>query len=170
MLLDLINLAKLRRAVVYGLFLVLLFAVQNLLGAYVSLWGVRAMFLPAAVVCVALFEGGVWGAMFGLAAGYFADMAFAENTVMFTLLFPMLGYFAGVLCKYTLRKALITALVLSAGALLLTAGAQMAPFLFRGERFWPVLRTGLLQTLWSLPFVFAVYYPCRTIAGYDMTE
>lgn len=171
MLLDLINLAKLRRAVVYALFLALLFLVQNLLGAYVAPLGVHAMFIPAAVVCVALFEGGVWGAMFGLVAGYFADMGFAENSVLFTLLFSVIGYFTGVLGKYTLRKAFVTALVLSAGALLLAAFCQMFPFLFfKDTRIWPVLKTGLLQVLWSLPFIFVIYYPCRAIAGHEMTE
>lgn len=171
MLLDLINLAKLRRAVVYAILLLVLFLIQNLLVSYVALWGVRAMFIPVAVVCVALFEGGVWGAMFGLAAGYFADMGFAENTVLFTILFPVIGYFTGVLGKYTLRKAFITALVLSAAALMLAAFCQMFPFLFfEDTKIWPVLKTGFLQVLWSLPFIFVIYYPCRAIAGHEMTE
>lgn len=170
MLLDLINLAKLRRGVVYALMLVLLFALQNLLCSYIAPLGVKAMFIPAAVVCVALFEGGVWGAMFGLAAGYFADMGFAENTVMFTILFPAIGYVVGILGKYSMRKAFITALVLSAAALLLAALGQMFPFFFRGTKLWAVVKTGVLQVLWSLPFVPVIYYPCRFIAGHDMTE
>lgn len=170
MLFDLINLAKLRRGVVYALMLVLLFAVQNLLCAYVAPLGVRAMFIPVAVVCVALFEGGVWGAMFGLAAGFFTDMGFAENTILFTVLFPVVGYAVGVLGKYSMRKAFITALVLSTAALLLAALGQMFPFFFRGTNVWAVLRTGFLQLLWSLPFVPVIYYPCRSIAGHDMTE
>ena len=59
MLFDLINLAKLRRAVIHALMLILLFCAQDLLGSYVAPWGVKALFIPAAVVCVALFEGGV---------------------------------------------------------------------------------------------------------------
>lgn len=171
MFLDLINLAKLRRAVIHALMLALLFLVQNLLGAYVAPLGVKAMFIPVAVVCVALFEGGIWGAMFGLAAGWFADMGFAENAVLFTVLFPVLGYLTGVFGKYVLRKALITALILSAAALLITAFCQMFPFLFfSGTKLGAVLKTGLLQVLWSLPFVFPIYYPCRAIAGQTLTE
>ena len=171
MLLDLINLAKLRRAVIHALLLAVLFLIQNLLGAYVTPLGVGAMFIPAAVVCVALFEGGVWGAMFGLAAGYFADMGFAENTVLFTVLFAVIGYLTGVFGKYVLRRAFITALVLSAAALVLTAFCQMFPFLFfSGTKIGAVLKTGALQVLWSLPFVPLIYYPCRSIAGHDLTE
>ncbi len=170
MFLDLINLAKLRRAVIHGLMLLLLFWLQDLLASYVTLGGVKALFIPAAVVCVALFEGGAWGAMFGLAAGFLADMGFAENSVLFTILFPLLGYTAGVLGKYVLRRAFITGLVLSAAALLLTALFQMFPFFFRSSSFWAVLKTGVLQVLWSLPFAALIYFPCRSIAGQDLTD
>ena len=40
---------------------------------------------------------------------------------------------------------------------------------FTDTRAWPVLRTGLLQVLWSLPFVAVIYYPCRAIAGRDLS-
>ncbi len=170
MFLDLINLAKLRRALIHALLLILLFALQNFLGSYLAPWGVKAMFIPAAVVCVALFEGGVWGAMFGLAAGLMADMSFAENSVLFTLLFPAFGYAAGVLGKFTMRRAFITAFVLSAAALILSALGQMFPFLFRSSSVWAVLKTGLLQVLWSLPFAVLIYFPCRSIAGQDLSD
>ncbi len=170
MFLDLIDLAKFRRALIHALLLVLLFWLQDLLASYVTLGGVKAMFIPAAVVCVALFEGGVWGAMFGLAAGYLADLGFAENTVLFTLLFPAMGYFAGVLGKYVLRRAFITGFVLSAAALILAALCQMFPFFFRSSSFWAVLKTGVLQVLWSLPFAALIFFPCRRIAGQDLSD
>lgn len=168
MLLDLIDLARLRRALIYLLMLIVLFFVQDLLLADVSIWGVHALFVPAAVVCVGLFEGGVWGVFFGLAAGYFTDMGLPDSVVTFTLLFPVIGFFTGVFGKYMLRKALITALVLSAGAFILTAVVQAFPFFFTGTRIWPLVKTMVLQILWSIPFVFAIYYPCRSIAGRDM--
>lgn len=170
MLFDLINLAKLRRAVIHGLMLLLLFWLQDLLASYVTPWGIKALFIPAAVVCVALFEGGSWGAMFGLAAGFLSDLGFAENTVLFTLLFPLMGYAAGVLGKYVLRKAFVTGLVLSATALVLSTLFQMFPFFFRSSSFWAVLKTGLLQVLWSLPFAALIYFPCRSIAGQDLSD
>ena len=170
MLLDLIDLARLRRALIYLLLLLVLYFVQDLLLARVALWGVHALFIPAAVVCVGLFEGGVWGALFGLAAGYFTDMGLPDSVVTFTLLFPVFGFFTGVFGKYVLRKALITALVLSAAAFTLTAAVQAFPFFFTGTRIFPIIKTAVLQVLWSLPFVFAIYYPCRSIAGRDLRE
>ena len=107
--------------------------------------------------------------MFGLAAGYLADMGFAENSVLFTLLFPAMGYFAGVLGKYVLRRAFISGFVLSVAALLLTTFCQMLPFIFRSS-FWAVLKTGIVQVLWSLPFAALIYFPCRRIAGQDLSD
>lgn len=170
MLYDLIDLEKLRRACVYGLMLLILFLLQNVLLANVAPLGVRAVFVPVSVVCVGLFEGGVWGAMYGLAAGYFTDMAQSETTVMFMILLTAAGYFTGVLCRYELRRGFVTALVLSALVLSACALCQMFHFLFFTDtRAWPVLRTGLLQVLWSLPFVAVIYYPCRAIAGRDLS-
>ena len=72
MLLDLIDLSKLRRAIVYGLLLAGILLVQNHIAARVPILGVRPLLIPAMVVAVGLFEDGMWGGMLGLAAGYFA--------------------------------------------------------------------------------------------------
>lgn len=169
MLYDLINLEKLRRACVYTLMLVVLLLLQNVLLANLAPLGVRAVFVPVSVVCVGLFEGGVWGAMYGLAAGYFMDMGQSETTILFMLVLGVCGYFTGLLCRYELRRGLVTALVLSLGVLVICALCQMLPFLiFTDTSPWAVVRTGLLQVLWSLPFTFLIYYPCRYIAGHDM--
>ncbi len=171
MLFDLIDLEKLRRGCVYALMLLLLLLIQNVLLANVTPLGVHAAFLPVSVVCVGLFEGGVWGAMYGLAAGYFIDMSQSETTVLFMVLLALAGYFIGVLCRYELRRGFVTALVLSALLLALCALFQMFHFLFFTDtQTWPVLRTGLLQVLWSLPFVVVIYYPCRAIAGHDLFD
>ncbi len=171
MLYDLIDLEKLRRACVYALMLVILFLLQNVLLSNFAPLGVRAVFVPVSVVCVGLFEGGVWGAMYGAAAGYFLDMGQSETTVLFMLVLAAAGYFTGVLCRYELRRGLLTALVLSAAVLTACALCQMLPFLlFTTTRAWPVIRTGVLQIVWSLPFTFLIYYPCRYIAGHELTS
>lgn len=169
MLYDLINLEKLRRSCVYGLMLLVLFLLQNVLLSNIAPLGVRAVFVPVSVVCVGLFEGGVWGAMYGVAAGYFMDMGQSETTVLFMIVLAAAGFFTGLLCRYELRRGLVTALALSFCVLAICALCQMLPFLlFTATRPWPVLRTGLLQVLWSLPFTFVIYYPCRYIAGHEM--
>ena len=86
MLLDLIDLSKLRRAIVYGLLLAGILLVQNHIAARIPVLGVRPLLIPAMVVAVGLFEDGMWGGMLGLAAGYFSDMAYADHLVLFTVL------------------------------------------------------------------------------------
>jgi len=171
MLFDLIDLAKLRRAIVYGLLLAAVFILQNLICSRIALLGVRALFVPVAVVAIGMFEGGVWGGLLGLVAGYFCDLGFCENTILFTVLFPALGFFSGAFSKYFLHRGFLTFLVLSAVALLIVSGCQMFRFLFFVDtNKWTVLKTGLLQVLWSLPFAVVVYYPCQSIAGHGMRE
>ena len=166
MLLDLIDLSKLRRAIVYALTLAIVFAVQDLLAARVPLWGVRPMMIPAAVVAIGLYEGGLWGGFLGLAAGFFFDMGYIEQTVLFTILLAVIGFFAGVLGKYLLHKGFLSYMALVLAAMLLLTGAQMIPFLFFTDtRDAAVWKTGLVQILWSLPWAIPVFFPCRAIAS-----
>ena len=170
MLLDLIDLSKLRRAIAYGLMLTVLFAVQNLVAVHIPLLGVRAMLVPAAVVGV------------GLAAGIFSDIAYADHLILFTVLLPTAGFFAGVLGKYMLHKGFVSYLVLGALTLSAVALCQMVPFLFfldeETKAFravllgagggWPVWRTGLIQTGYSLVWAMPLYVPCKLIAARPM--
>ena len=166
MLLDLIDLSKLRRAIVYALTLAIVFAVQDLLAARIPLWGVRPMMIPAAVVAIGLYEGGLWGGFLGLAAGFFFDMGYIEQTVLFTILLAVIGFFAGVLGKYLLHKGFLSYMALVLAAMLLLTGAQMIPFLFFTDtRDAAVWKTGLVQILWSLPWAIPVFFPCRAIAS-----
>ena len=179
MLLDLIDLSKLRRAIVYGLLLAGVLILQNLLVSRLTLAGIRAMMVPALVVAVGLFEGGVWGGGLGLAAGYLTDMSYTDHVILFTVLLSAIGFFAGVLGKYMLQKGFVSYLVMTFLALSVIAFCQMFRTLFlsgddaeafrrlyyAGRYTWLVLRTGLLQTLWSLVWSAPVYLPCKLIAA-----
>lgn len=182
MLLDLIDLSKLRRAIVYGLLLAAVLVLQNQIVSRLPVFGVRPLLLPAFVVAAALFEGGVWGGMLGLAAGYFADFSYAEYVVMFTVLLSAIGFFAGVLGKYMLHKGFVSYLAMLLLALAAVTFCQMFRFLFladadarafhalyiTGLSSWPVLRTGLIQVVWSLILSIPVYFPCKAIAARPM--
>jgi cell shape-determining protein MreD len=164
MFLDLIDLNKLRRGVLYALFLLAVLAVQNLVLSHVSILGVRPMILPVAVAAVGLFEGGVWGGAFGLCAGLLTDMSF-ETTVLFTILFTVLGFLTGMLAQFVLNRRFFSYLFVSLAALLITALGQMFQLLaFQGADLIRLLLTAGLQTLWSLPLCIPVYFPCRAMA------
>ena len=52
--------------------------------------------------------------------------------------------------------------MLAAAALFLSAFAQMFSLLvYRGQGSWMLWRSAILQTLWSLPFIFPAYYICK---------
>ena len=139
---------------------------QDLLAARIPLWGVRPMMIPAAVVAIGLYEGGLWGGFLGLAAGFFFDMGYIEQTVLFTILLAVIGFFSGVLGKYLLHKGFLSYMALVLAAMLLLTGAQMIPFLFFTDtRDAAVWKTGLVQILWSLPWAIPVFFPCRAIAS-----
>ena len=165
MLLDLIDFSKLRRAVIYGLTLLVLFVLQDLLVARITLFGVRAMLVPAAVVAIGLFDGGLWGGFMGLIAGYFCDMGYPEHVILFAVLFAAAGFFAGVLGKYLLHKGFVSYMVLFVLVMAVITFCQMFRFLFFTETdLGAVWRTGLIQLLWSLPWAVPIYFPCKSIA------
>lgn len=166
MLLDLIDFTKLRRAVIYALLFIVLFVLQDLLIAHITLRGVRPLLIPAAVVAIGLFDGGLWGGFAGLAAGYFCDLGYPEHLFLFTLLLAAIGFFAGVLGKYLLRKGFLSYMVLFLAAMAVITFCQMFRFLFFTDTDpAAVWRTGLIQFLWSIPWAVPIYFPCKSIAG-----
>jgi len=156
---DLIDRKKVRRALAWALYMLAVLLVQNMIFSRITVLGVRAMFLPAAVAACGMFEGGTAGAVFGLFMGFFADMSFPENTVLFTALFALLGFFAGFAADFFLNRKFWPYMAASLVALLVTALFQMlGPVIFSGAAAGPLLKTAGLQVLWSLP-VSALIYP-----------
>ena len=166
MLLDLIDLSRLRRAIIYALLLLVLFVLQDLLISHIRILGVRAMLIPSAVVAIGLLDDGAWGGFTGLAAGFFSDLGCADQTVLFTILFAAIGFFSGVLGKYLMRKGLLSYLVLVLLSMAAVTFCQMFGFLFFTDTdSAAVLRTGLIQLLYSEAWAVPVYYLCRAAAG-----
>lgn len=150
---------RLRRVLLYGLYLFLSLVLQNMVLSYVRPLGVCPFVLPAAVVAVGMFEGASWGAIFALAMGMFADMLFVESTIGFTLLFPMLAFGAGFVSRFFINRRFFGYLAIAAAALLITAVVQMLRVLVADAWAPVMLRTVLLQTLWSLPLAALLYFP-----------
>lgn len=166
MFLDLIDLSKLRRAIVYSVVLALVLILQDLFVARITIRGVTAMLVPAAVVAIGLFEGGTWGGLLGLAAGYFCDMGYSEQLILFTVLFATVGFFSGVLGKYLFNRGIVSYLALFLLMMALITACQMFPFLFFTDtEAWAVWRTGLIQIGWSLPWAVPIYFPVKSIAA-----
>ncbi|MBR6209189.1 MAG: rod shape-determining protein MreD [Oscillospiraceae bacterium] len=153
---------QIRRTVLYGLYLLLFLLLQNVVFSHIAPLGVRAMFMPALVVGVAVFEGGRTGGVFGLAAGIVCDLFFSSQRVLFTILFPVIGFTVGLLVDFYLNRRFFSYAVMAVAALFLSAFAQMFALLFfLGQASFRLWATAILQTLWSLPFVPLAYYLCK---------
>lgn len=160
---DLINLDKLRRGIIYAGYMLLVLLLQNAVLSRIVIFGTKALILPAAAVAVGMFEGGVWGALFGLVMGLFSDKAFG-NTALFTALFPVIGFFSGVLSRYFVNKRFFAYLCVSLAAFILTAFCQsFALLVFMGQDVRPIFVTASLQVLLSLPLAVPLYFPCRAL-------
>ncbi len=171
MLLDLINIEKVRRAIVYFGVMLLVLLAQNDILSHIAVFGVHILIAPIAVVAVGFFEGGVWGGVFGLFMGLFCDMYFNDTSALLTVAFPIIGFFSGALVMNFVNKRFFSFFFVCLAALVLTAVCQMFRFIaIANTNILPVLATAGLQTLWSLPFTFAIYYPCRRLSGVDLSK
>ena len=153
---------KARRGLLYALVLLAYLLAQNVVFSRLPLFGIKTLFMPALVVAVALFEGGTRGGYFGLAAGVLCDLFLGGQKVMFTILFPVIGFLVGFLVDFFLNRRFFSYFVLSLAALALSAATQMAPLLFfHGQSPWALWTTALVQTVWGIPFIFPSYYICK---------
>ena len=151
-----INVGKLFR---YGIYLIVVLILQNILLTQLRILGVCPMFLPAVAVAMGMFEGATWGPLFSLLLGIFADMAFVENTIFFTLVFPAISFAAGFFSNFYINKRFFAYMGAAAFGLLATAAADSFSAI--------MITTALLQTLWSLPFAALAYFPPARMSRFD---
>jgi cell shape-determining protein MreD len=165
---DIINLTKIRRAILYIAALLICVTVQNSVFSRISPPGARPMFIPCFVIAVAVFEGGIWGGVFGLLTGILLDIQLIESVVLFTIALPILGFAGGVVMERFMNRRFFSYFCFCAAALSVCALLQCVNLLLFVESTDKarILLVAALQTLWSLPFTFAVYYPCRAIGRY----
>ena len=154
--LDRINFGKVAR---YAVYLLLCLILQNIIFTKLRLLDVCPLVLPAVAVAMGMFEGPVWGALFSLLLGIFADMAFIENTVFFTLVFPCISFAAAFVSNFFINRRFFAYMGAATIGLLVTAGLQLLKTAASDSFSTIMLTTAILQTLWSLPFAALVYFP-----------
>ena len=150
---------RFKKVLRYALYMFLSLLVQNMLFNRFRILGVCPMVLPAVAVAVGMFEGATWGSIFSLIMGIFADMAFVENTVTFTVLFPALAFASGFVSQFFINRRFFAFMGAALLALLTTGLAQMLLVAVKDSFSMSMLSTATLQTLWSLPLSVLAYYP-----------
>lgn len=161
---DILARIKIKRLLKYALYMFLSLLVQNMLFTQFRIFGVCPMVLPAVAVAVGMFEGASFGAIFALIMGIFADMAYIENTVTFTLLFPALAFGSAFVSQFFINRRFFAFMGVASAGLLVTALVQMLRMFAVGGWAWSLVPTALLQTLWSLiPAALAYFPPAKWI-------
>ncbi|MGI5978122.1 MAG: hypothetical protein ACOX66_01320 [Oscillospiraceae bacterium] len=166
MLLDLINIEKVRRAIVWFGVMLLVLLLQNEVLGPITVLGTHFFIAPVALAVMACCEGGVWGCVFGLFLGLFCDMYGNGPVVLLTVVFPILGFICGAAAAFFVNKRFFAVFFVSLTACLVTALCQMFRFaVFAGSPLGPLLLTALLQTALALPFTWLFYDPFRRVAA-----
>lgn len=156
---ELLERIDIRLLLKYGLYMFLVLICQNMLFTQLRILGVCPMVLPAAAIAVGMFEGSSWGALFGLIMGIFADMAYIESTITFTVLFPVLAFASGFVAHFFINRRFFAFMGVAAIGLLATAVVQMLGIFTKDGWSGAMLTTAILQTLWSLPPAVLTYFP-----------
>ena len=156
---EILSKIRVRRVLQYALYLFLALLTQNMLLTQLRIAGVCPMILPAVAVAVGMFEVATWGAVFSLVLGIFADMAFVENTILFTVLFPALAFASGFISTYFINRRFFAFLGAALLGLAITALVQMMHTVALDTFSTVMFRTVVLQTLWSMPFSILAFLP-----------
>ncbi len=155
---DFLGKLNIRKFLQYALYMLLVLVFQTMLFSQLRPLGVCSMFLPAAVAAVGMFEGAIPGAVFALVLGFFADMAFVENTVAFTILFPAISFATSFISRFFINRRFFAYMVVAAVALAVTAVVQMIKTAVIDAWSAIMIPTALFQVIWSLPLAAAVYF------------
>lgn len=159
---QLINWKKISVVFEYAVYIVLAMILQSLLFSRFSFFGVKGFILPAAVVAVGMYRGGVRGTLFGLVLGIFADMSFSETTILFTLLFPIMGFAFGFAADFYINKSFFAFMVFTVAALFVTAIMQLlSAAIISGAELLPGFLTAVMQTAVSIVPSALLYLPFR---------
>ena len=154
--LEKINVGKVLR---YGIYMLVLLVLQNIIFTQLRILGVCPLVLPAAAVAMGMFEGATWGPLFSLLMGIFADMAFIENSVFFTLAFPSISFAAAFVANFLINRRFVAYISAAVVGLLATAAGQLIKTATADTFSMVMVSTALLQTLWSVPFAVLAYFP-----------
>ena len=156
---DFLTLRRVRRVLWYGVYMLVVLIVQDMVLTQIRPGGVCAFIQPAAVAAVGMFEGAIPGVVFGLIMGIFTDMFTPHTVVTYTVLFPVLAFGVGFISQFFLNRRFMGYMLSALAALLITALVQALVISLGDGLSFSAVWTAILQTLWSLPIAVLAYFP-----------
>jgi hypothetical protein len=146
------------------IFIIIVYIFQSMVFTYISFNGVFPVLLPIAVVGIAMFEGSSRGGGYGLLAGMLCDVAFNQPVIVMTVVLTVVGIVVGVLSETVMARGFPTFFLCCFSALVLTSFVSMFSLVFfSGVDFSALVRTGVLQTLYSIIFTLPFYPIVRSL-------
>ena len=143
----------------YGVYLLVVLIVQDMVLTQIRPLGVCAFIPPAAVSAVGMFEGAIPGVIFGLAMGIFTDMFTPGTVITYTVLFPLIAFGVGFVSQFFINRRFMGFMLSALAALLITSIVQVLLVALSGGGGLAAVATAFLQMLWSLPVSVLCYYP-----------
>lgn len=154
---------------VYGLLALLILVMQTAPRLFPAVVFARPVPLVPFVVCVALFEGARIGAGIGLIAGLLWDVYSFRLFGFDALLLMAIGLAVGLLVQWLLRANFLSALLLSAGAILLQAVLEwlFCHVLFQKEELltW-LVKVYLPNAAYTMVLVPLIYWLALAVARF----
>ena len=153
------------RRICLALILLLISVLQNTDGFFPQIFGVRALLLIPAVVCVSMFERDLSGMIFGLFAGALWDIT--ASGASFNALFLMtVGFLCGTLINTIMRNNVVTAFILSTvSAIIYNIGYWFFHYIFGGldKAVFILFRYYLPSIAYTVVLVPLVFIVIRTV-------
>ncbi len=104
------------RRAVFAVLVLFTASIQNTDGLFPEIFGVRAMLLIPAVVCISMHERDIPGIFFGLFAGLLWDAFSAGQHNFNAIMLTTIGFICGALIGSIVRNNLVTALLFTSTA------------------------------------------------------
>lgn len=155
---------KIIKYAAYAAAVFLTYVLQSMVFTHLEILGTKPVLLPVLAVAIAVLEGSEIGAGYGLVCGIFCDLSFNQATIAFTIVLTVVGAAVGILSERLLEKGLVTCLLCSLGALIITAAVQVFGLLvYLHSHVMSLILTAIIQTVYSIIFALPIYYVCRAI-------
>ncbi len=121
------------RFLAYVIEIFVFFVVQQTPGLIPTVLGGRPMLLLPILVTIAMFENETVGLFFGLLIGVISDIGLWNVIGFYGIIFAIIGYVIGLLAVNFLRTNLITALIASLAAIIVSYGMYyLFAYVFKG--------------------------------------
>ena len=149
---------------VYALGLLPVWILDEFILTRIPLLGVVPMLLPIAVVAVAVQEGALAGAGFGMAVGLLWELAYPGGFGGLVFGMTLAGMLTGSIAQYALSQSFVSCLLCSAGVLCMIDGARILRYLFvQAETLDVLLRVAASEIVVSLCFTPFIYLLFRMV-------